>query len=337
MKRKIKRKFIAFIAALALALSLVGCGSSNGGDDTASSDEEVVIRVGRQPGMATLYLAEDLGYLDEEFKDDNVSFEFSEFQLGPPLVEAFASGDLDFGSLGDLPTYAGLVNGDDYTIIGKGEQDYGKALVVRKDSGITSLEDLKGKKVATPFGSNIQVLAEILFKEAGLTDDDVEYTNLSLADLDTSLLNGDIDAGITSEPHISKILKNGGDDVEVLVTSENYKEYVNPIIAQNQFIKEHPDYTAKFLKALQRTAEWIEDNIDEAAKRASELDGVDEDDYKTLLEGQDLSVYLTDSNIQALRDGAAQSYEYGLITQELNVDDYIDTSYAEKAGIQKSE
>jgi ABC-type nitrate/sulfonate/bicarbonate transport system substrate-binding protein len=88
---------------------------------------------------------------------------------------------------------------------------------------------------------------------------------------------------------------------------------------------------------LQRTAEWIEDNIDEAAKRASELDGVDEDDYKTLLEGQDLSVYLTDSNIQALRDGAAQSYEYGLITQELNVDDYIDTSYAEKAGIQKSE
>jgi ABC-type nitrate/sulfonate/bicarbonate transport system substrate-binding protein len=199
------------------------------------------------------------------------------------------------------------------------------------------LEDLKGKKVATPFGSNIQVLAEILFKEAGLTDDDVEYTNLSLADLDTSLLNGDIDAGITSEPHISKILKNGGDDVEVLVTSENYKEYVNPIIAQNQFIKEHPDYTAKFLKALQRTAEWIEDNIDEAAKRASELDGVDEDDYKTLLEGQDLSVYLTDSNIQALRDGAAQSYEYGLITQELNVDDYIDTSYAEKAGIQKSE
>ena len=47
-----------------------------------------------------------------------------------------------------------------------------------------------------------------------------------------------------------------------------------------------------------------------------------------------INVKLGDDEIQALKDGAKQSYDLGLIKQDLNLDDYIDTSFLEKAGVQ---
>ena len=245
-----------------------------------------------------------------------------------------ASGEIDIGFMGDLPAYAGLLNGGTYTIVGKYSQDTAKQLIVRTDAGIDSLADLKGKKIAVPFGSNIQPLAELYLEAAGLTDNDVELINLSFADINTSILNGDIDAGVTGEPNVSKILNNGGDSVKTLETADGYKLYVSPIIVENEFLEKYPDITAKFLEALDKAGQWAEENPEDAIQAIVDAEGLEYDDVAALVSNsKSFRPYITEDELQALRDGADQALKFELITSELNVDDYIDLKYAEAAGL----
>lgn len=346
MKKLWKKHILALLLTFALGFSVIGCGGASesqesGGTDASadtaentdsSSDEEVVIRLAVQKNIYLPYLADTLGYFEEEFADDGVKVELVEFSLGPEVIEAIGSNQVDIGFLGDLPAYAGLANGGEYKIIGRYEKDFSRGLIVRDDANITNLEDLKGKKIAVPFGSNLQPLAELYLADAGLTDNDVELINLSLADITTSIANGDVDAAVTDQPYISQAINSGG--ITQLLNAEGYKLYVSPIIAQNSFTSTYPDLTARVLAVLQKTAEWKEANVEEAIEKSAEATGVDAADVDLKLRDNDISVILGDDEIQALRDGAQQSYDLDLIKKELNLDDYIDTSFLEEAGIQ---
>ncbi|MCD7865941.1 MAG: aliphatic sulfonate ABC transporter substrate-binding protein [Clostridiales bacterium] len=346
---------IAAVSVAALCLQLVACGGAaeetvedtfdsteteesatkTGEEEVSETDYDgVVIRLAVQKATYVVHLANALGYFENEFAEDGITVELDEFSLGPAIVEAINSDEVDFGFIGDLPAFSGLVNDGEYKIVGKYSDDYNGGLLVRDDSGIESLADLEGKKVAVPLGSTQQVLLEIYLEEAGLSDDDIDLVNLGFADINTSLLNGDIDAAVTGEPQLSQALNNGG--VTKLLGSEGYKAFVNPIIATDDFLETYPELTARLLSVLQRAGEWAKENTDEAIELIAEATDASVDDIAPKLEaeGCDITAELTDDEIQALIKGAEDCYKYGLITDELNVEDYIDTSYLEQAGIQ---
>lgn len=328
--RKIIKKAGAFAVVTALllssSLSVYAKEQEGGGEDATT------IRIAVQKSTYSPYLTKALGYFDDAFSTDGTKVELTEFSQGAPMVEAVNSGDIDVAFLGDVPAFAGLINGGDYTIIGKYSEDTAKALLVRKDADIKSFEDLKGHTYATAFGSNVQPLAEIYLEKGGLTDADVQYTNLSFGDINTSIVNGDIDAAVTNEPNISKILSST-DDVEVLATAEGYKTFVGPIIAGNDFLKKYPETTSEFLAAIQKAADWSKENKDEAVSKIAEEAGLETADVQALFDQQDNNAYLTEEQIQGLQQGADDAYKYGLLKSEINVKDYIDTSYLEAAGI----
>ena len=162
------------------------------------TEDAVTIRIAVQKSTYIPILT--LGYFDDAFTNSETNVELVEFSQGSAMIESINSDEVDFAFLGDLPAFSGLVNGGEYTIVGKYSEDTAKALVVRKDSGIRSLSDLAGHSYAVNFGSNVQPLAEIFLEEAGLTAADVEYTNLSFADINTALISGDIDVQFRTSP-----------------------------------------------------------------------------------------------------------------------------------------
>jgi aliphatic sulfonates family ABC transporter substrate-binding protein len=341
--KRVKKKLVAIVLTLVVVLGVIGCGSTDTSQDTTSADtstdsadtessENVTIRLAVQKNIYQPYLADSLGYFKDEFEQDGITVELIQFSLGPEVIEAIGSDQVDIGFLGDLPAFAGLANGGDYKFIGKYESDSSRGLIVRDDANITKLEDLKGKKLAVPLGSNLQPLAELYLADAGLTDDDVELVNLSLADITTSIVNGDVDAAVTDQPYISQAVNNG--DITQLLDCKGYKTYISPIIAQNSFIEKYPDLTARVLKVLQKAADWKEANEEEAVKKAAEATGVDEGDVALKLTNADISTGLSAEEIQALKDGEKQIFELDLIKEDLNLDDYIDTSFLETAGVQ---
>jgi aliphatic sulfonates family ABC transporter substrate-binding protein len=331
--RSIKKILGVMVVMMLVIGTITGCGADKSNAQEKSDNEDnVTIRIAVQKCIAIPYLADALGYFDEEFKDDNVNVELVEFSLGPAIIEAVGSDEIDIGFLGDVPTFSGLVNGGDYKIIARWESDYNSYLIVRDDAGISSLSDLKGKRLAFAFGSTQTALVYGYLDDAGLTDNDVELVNLSHADIATSIASGEVDAAVVDQMRAEQAVSNGG--VTKLLNGEGYKLFVSPVIATNNFTEAHPDLTARVLKVLQKAAVYSEENNEDAIKKAAERIGVDESAIGPLMQECDLEYQLGDKEIEAIKENAKRSYELDVIKEELDIEKYIDTSYLEEAGIQ---
>jgi aliphatic sulfonates family ABC transporter substrate-binding protein len=331
--RSVKKILGVMVVMMLVIGTITGCGADKSNAQEKSDNEDnVTIRIAVQKCIAIPYLADALGYFDEEFKDDNVNVELVEFSLGPAIIEAVGSDEIDIGFLGDVPTFSGLVNGGDYKIIARWESDYNSYLIVRDDAGISSLSDLKGKRLAFAFGSTQTALVYGYLDDAGLTDNDVELVNLSHADIATSIASGEVDAAVVDQMRAEQAVSNGG--VTKLLNGEGYKLFVSPVIATNNFTEAHPDLTARVLKVLQKAAVYSEENNEDAIKKAAERIGVDESAIGPLMQECDLEYQLGDKEIEAIKENAKRSYELDVIKEELDIEKYIDTSYLEEAGIQ---
>ncbi len=333
MKNSKGKRILSVLLVTALIMGVIsGCGTAKSNDQSSGDTENVTIRIAVQKSIAIPYLADALGYFDDEFTEDNINVELVEFSLGPAVIEAVGSEEIDIGFLGDVPAFSGLVNGGDYKIIARWESDYNSYLIVRDDAGISSLSDLKGKKLAFAFGSTQTALVYGYLEGAGLTDDDVELVNLSLADIVTSITNGEVNAAVVDQLRATQAVSNGG--ITRLLDSEGYKLFVSPVIATNNFTEAHPDLTARVLKVLQKAAIYSEENNEEAIKLAAERIGVDESAIGPLMQECDLEYQLGDEEIAAIKENAKRSYELDVIKEELDIEQYIDTTYLKEAGIQ---
>jgi sulfonate transport system substrate-binding protein len=92
--------------------------------------------------------------------------------------------------------------------------------------------------------------------------------------------------------------------------------------------------TARVLKVLQKAAIYSEKNNEEAIKLAAERIGVDESAIGPLMQECDLEYQLGDEEIAAIKENAKRSYELDVIKEELDIEQYIDTTYLKEAGIQ---
>lgn len=327
---KVLGTFGLIVALAGTTQIYVQAGETEKTEDQENTDKDNKIRIGVQAGHVQEPLAEINGYFEEE----GVDAELVTFTYGAPEIEAITSGDIDFALTGDLPVYSGIANGVDLTLIGSyNSSDTVNSLVVRSDADIHDFSDLKGKTVSVPFGSNVQPLLYEYLEAGGLTEADVEIINLTCADAVTSLESGDIQAAVIWEPFITQAIAEDG--IERLADTKDFRTFVCPISGRTEYLKEHPDTVAAALRALQKAADYAKENEDEAAKAISDFFGSDnEDAIKIAIETADLSIDLTPEKIEGLIKGAEKCYQYDLLESEINVEDYIDTSYLEKAGLE---
>jgi taurine transport system substrate-binding protein len=174
---------------------------------------------------------------------------------GAEINTAIAAGSVDLGiGIGSTPTAAGLSQGIPYKLIalldniGPAEE-----LTVRKSAGIHSVADLKGKKVATPFGSTSHFRLLGLLRVNHLTLADVTVLDLKPDALVAAWSRGDIDAAYVWSPAKSRLLANGG---EVFKTYRDLDAagYViaDLIVARTAFLDRYPDLVSGLLRAYGR-------------------------------------------------------------------------------------
>jgi aliphatic sulfonates family ABC transporter substrate-binding protein len=322
---------LALIAALTLATLMMSAKCKK--DEPAANgaqEQSVKIRLAIQPGNIHV-LAQELGY----FKEAGLDVEISTFSYGPPIIEALTSGSVDFGLLGDLPVFSGVANGVDIripAIASSSSLSYG--MLVRSDAGINAFADLKGKKVAVPFGSNVQPLLYLYLEKAGLKDTDLEIINLSATDSVGAITGGRIDAAVIWDPYLTLGAAQSEGKVKLLSTAEGYKVFVNPLIARGTFVDNYPEQTAAFLSALNKALVWIRENEEDAMKLLSEISEVPLDIIRINLPKADIRPNLTKERIDALIASADEAYRYGLLPDKIDVASHITTAFLEKAGIQ---
>jgi sulfonate transport system substrate-binding protein len=215
-------RLTAAIALLAAAGALAACSSSSAGTSTAkplsgfdasaakhSEWSKYTFVLGDNGGDGTQALAQITGV----FANAPYKVTFARFTYGPPLVQAAASGDIDLGVVGDVPPITGAAKEYGFSVVGLAhyintsipDED----IIVQKGSPITTLAQLKGKKIAVPEGSSAHGLLLLALKRAGLTPSDVQIDFLSPAAGATAFAAGKVDAWSIWNPQVSLAIKQG--------------------------------------------------------------------------------------------------------------------------------
>ncbi len=176
---------------------------------TTNDDVTGTVRIGYQAVPNANLLVKNQRWLENCFPHATISW--LKFDSGADVVQAFGSGSVDLATLGSSPATKALsaplnidlqvVWIDD--IIGKAE-----SLVVR-ESGVTSIQQLKGKTIATPFGSTSHYSLLQALSAAGLSSTDVKLVNLAPDKMMAAWQGNQIDAAWVWDPVLSQLTKTG--------------------------------------------------------------------------------------------------------------------------------
>jgi taurine transport system substrate-binding protein len=233
------QKWIASLAAVTIALPTLAYGA----------DKPDKITIGYLNLVNAQLVTKHLGLIAKEMP--GVDIKYVKIGGGGDMLRAIAGNDVDFGGLGNPPAAIGVTRGLPIKgIMVINMLDTVEAMVVRSSANIKSLKDLKGKTVATPFGSTTHYLLLQALKDDGVDPASIKILDLAPSDIAAAWLRGDLDAAWFWEPNLDKAVKNGG---HIFMTSGIMEKRGYPTwdigVVMNAFAAKYPDYVEKFVKA----------------------------------------------------------------------------------------
>lgn len=318
MKRPIRIfQFIVFVAVLVLTTS--GCRRSETGG------EKPIVRVGHLgiTADAPTYVAIEKGFFDAE----GIRIKLHRFNSPGVAINSLASGDLDFHGAAGWPTlFTKFVVDPTFFKVPisaiETRQLFTARILVPKDSPIKTLQDLKGKRIGTYKSPSTRLYIKLILSKYLDPEKDITLIELANPSLQVpALAEGKFDALYTYDPHGTVALKKGV--AKVLVEAVRVTEFMDPFPAfgnamSNKFAFEHREVARRFMKALNRAAQWIDGNIEETKKICMKYTPVKDEEialacgmYKWQLLGEE-----DQSLIQKLADLFS---EHGLLTKKVEV------------------
>jgi NitT/TauT family transport system substrate-binding protein len=273
----VRYRVILLLMASLMAI-LFGCGPKPSGGNGSGGSAIPTVRLGFFPNVT--HAAALIGTADGSFAKSLGSAKLEEqiYNAGPAEIEALFADQIDIGYIGPGPAVNGFFKSRGKALrIVAGASDGGAGLVVRADSGITSVAGLAGKRVAVPQTGGTQDIAlRHALRGAGLqsTDKGGSVTVLPTANPDalTLFVKKELDAAWVPEPWVSRLVKEGNGklilDERDLWPNKSFATTV--IIVREKFLAEQPELVERFLAAHVEAVQWIADHPDEARKRIGE-------------------------------------------------------------------
>jgi NitT/TauT family transport system substrate-binding protein len=321
------RRRLGALAALAVVTASLGLAACGGGDDAATPAAEdtgpVTLRLGHFPNLthAQALVGLEQGIFAEKL-GANVTLKPQSFNAGPAAIEALFSGAIDATYIGPNPTINGYVQskGQGLNVIAGGASG-GVALVVKP--GINGVQDLKGKKIATPqLGNTQDVAIRYWLKQAGLSAPKEGGGDVTIVPQENALTvetftAGSIDGAWVPEPFVTRLVNAGG---KVLVDERDLwpdkKFVITNLIVSQKFLKEHPGTVKKLLEAHVAATLFVTTKPDEAqasiSKYIGELTGKPLD-IKLIKSAWPTLEFLNDPIASSLKAGADHAVEVGLL------------------------
>ncbi|WP_256758891.1 ABC transporter substrate-binding protein [Cohnella sp. WQ 127256] len=276
-----KRKLILSAIALTMAIAVLnGCGKNNNNTSPASASSNVKASATNASSAGTkelkkvkfayaggtceapIYAAVEKGFFKEEGLDvELVQMDFETLKSG------ISSGKVD-GTVGNFAWFKPIEQGLDVKVTG-GLHAGCIQLVTLKDSGITSIKDLKGKKIGVDvIGGGPQITLAITLKQNGIETTDVDWRAYPSQQLATAAEKGEIDAFIVWDPAAQQALDTGK---YLRLLSNGHDEpfksgYCCYSVISGAVTKNDPEKAAAITRALLKSAEWVGKNAAETAK-----------------------------------------------------------------------
>ena len=222
---------------------------------------EKTIRIGVQK-YGTLIILRERHVLEQVLQPRGWAVTWHEFPGGPQLLEALSAGALDFGTTGEAPPIFAQAAGSPLLYVAyEPPSPTGEAILVPKDSPITTVAELKGRAVALNKGSNVHYLLVQALASAGLTPADIKPVYLAPADARAAFERGNVDAWAIWDPFLSAaqeatggrtLVDGSGMGGHALAPNRQF------FLASQDFATDHPEILGLLHTQIDATDHWAE-------------------------------------------------------------------------------
>ena len=266
------------VAACSSSSGSSGSGSSSSGSSSSGSSSSstvnvssVTLNIGDQKGTGAEALLQAAGLINKlPFKA-----KWSDFTSGPPMLQAMGSGSVDIGGVGDAPPVFAAAGGEKVKIVGaRTAGPNGAATVVPKNSPITSISQLKGKKIAVAQGSSANYHILTVLNKAGLTTKQVTLDYLQPADALAAFNSGHEDAWDIWSPYIEQVTVQNG--AKILANGSGYGSNYSFEVASQAALADKAKAAAigDYLKILNQAYVWSDTHSTTWAKLWGDATGL---------------------------------------------------------------
>jgi ABC-type nitrate/sulfonate/bicarbonate transport system substrate-binding protein len=315
------RKIVGVILVL---IVVVGAGC------VSQPKEKVSVKMGYLGGIAQ---PEVYSIYNGYFEDEGINVSWVTFRGGSSVVQAIMAGELDGGVIGSTPAIIRAVSKDvPIKIVAIGElgtvEKPGDYLVVKKDSGIKSMGDLKGKIIAVHrLGTTLDLTLRIALRQNGIDPaTDVTITQVKIPVMPQALLGDAVDAAFIFPMAYPQL----EEDVDVILTPGDVFPQGAPfgiVIFTEEFIENHPDKVRKFVSAYLKGISWAVDNPDKAAELAAEDIGASKEDTVKMPWPAFNPSGLIEAESFDLMIDAIEEYDPESLGKEVAVEDFVDYQF----------
>ncbi|WP_168791492.1 aliphatic sulfonate ABC transporter substrate-binding protein [Paraburkholderia aromaticivorans] len=264
----------AFIR-VALASSLTTLAARGYAQTSAANGQPIALRIGYQKSSTLITLLKARGSLDKALAPLGVRVSWNEFSSGLPLTEALNVEAIDFSAdvADTVPIFAQAAHARFVYVAQEAPSPGAQAIIVKQDSALHTLADLKGKRIAVTkaAGSHYLLLAALI--KAGLTPADVRISYLTPADGRAAFERGSVDAWITWDPYVASVDRDA--DVRILADGKGLASYQRYYLASNRFAEAHPEVIQIVFDQLTQAGEWLRAHPQDAAQTLAPIWGLD--------------------------------------------------------------
>jgi NitT/TauT family transport system substrate-binding protein len=322
MMRSFIGRYSFITAILVIGVTLVGAFSCSK-SDYSGKVESITFATVPTAATALIYIAEEQRF----FAAGGLSVNIKDYGTGTATTEALLKGDVDIAWVAEFPFVHRAFAKEKIsiiTVVGRFNEQY---LFGRKDRGIKTVADLKGKKIGIPRNTIAEFYLGRFLELNGMNIRDVSLVDVPPPQSMDAITGDSIDGVIVWEPYTSQIRVNLADRTVAFPIQSSQPGY-GVITGRNDWIKGHPEIVRRFLKSLAQAEGYLTRNP--AAAKAISRRRLNYDDAftETIWSENQFSLSLDQSLITAMEDEARWMIKNNLTT-ETQVPDFVNYIYVD--------
>ncbi len=269
-------------------------------------------------------------YFYEKFLPAGTKLEIVPFSTPTDGKDAVVTGSVDFGTFGIAAAILGAVGHQPVLVYGS-ECNKGMAVIARKDAAaISTLKDLKGKKIGILPGSTQQVFFYERLNMEGMKADDIEAVRVTFADMPAALSRGDIDAYVGAEPGPSLSLVDGSGKL-VEYPYSTAMGSLNMVLATNRNgLDKKRDQVLMMLDLQRQASNYAMAHPDEIAAMTVEKLGLNKDAVAKAVGNVELNWQMTPKMIDEVHAYADHMMAMQQIKNLPDFTTFLDPSFSEQ-------
>ena len=322
-----KRRFLtalAVTAAAALATGAYFFTNGHHGIRPAGPPEKVTIAYAAVTDAALAIVAQIQGYS----RDEGLEVTARLHPYGKLALQDVLDGKADFATAAETPVMFAILKGEKVSIIATIETaNQVNAIVARKDRGIHTPGDLRGRRIAVTLGTTMDYYLNASLAMQGISRKDVTLVDMNAEKMPEALALGDVEAISTSHPYNVFAQKELGDRGITFQDKDIYTATFN-VLAKQEFIQKNPGKAVKMVRALLKAEEFVKRYPAEAQKIVADFSGMDIAVVREVWASQNFGVTLAQSLLLAMEDESRWAINNRL-TGARAVPNYLDFIYVD--------